>query len=116
MAVLPGAGGQYDVLAGGSLPGPPTRPMIQRAHNGLPVASFDSNIAAFSNLFPAEDASVVNLAIRGDGRIVALLKVGGDPAVAVINEDGTLDTSFRGTGYARIPKPEGSTTTYPGAL
>ena len=42
-------------------------------------------------------------AIQPDGKIVALGRVNGQIGVTRLNADGTLDTTFNGTGTATIP-------------
>ncbi len=79
--------------------------------NGTLDSSFGSGGVVIANLPGSADDSINNLALDGSGKIVAAASFattpGGShqPMVVRYNSNGTLDTTFNGTGSAVIPTP-----------
>ena len=69
--------------------------------NGSLDASFSGDGLQTTDFLFGVGAAATDVAVQGDGKIVAVGGAGGDFALARYNTDGSLDTSFSGDGRKR---------------
>ncbi len=111
IAIMRDSSGEYTVVAGGTNFGSsPSRASLIRAKGGFPDTDFNSNLTAFTSLFPTADVDVARLQTQPDGKLLVALHVEEAIAVVRLNQDGTLDTTFNSVGYRTLEPPAGSSS------